>query len=216
MIREQAFLADPHEGQPVLQAGARPSSARLAMVLVHGRGSSASDMIGLAQEFHVPDVAYLAPQAAGSTWYPYSFLSPIEKNEPGISSGLRAIGRVLHSLERQGISADRVVLLGFSQGACLSLEFAARHGRRYGGVFGLSGGLIGPDGTDRNYGGTMEGTPVFLGCSDRDPHIPVERVHETAEVFRRIGAAVDERIYPFMGHTVNDEEIQAVRARLRG
>ncbi len=215
MIGEVAATLDPHAGQPVLHAGARAADARLAMILVHGRGASAGDMMALAREFSEPDVAYLAPQAAGGTWYPYSFLSPIAQNEPGISSGLGAIERLLESLAQQRVGADRVILLGFSQGACLALEFAARHARRYGGVFGLSGGLIGPDGTDRGYGGTMEGTPVFLGCSDRDPHIPAGRVDETAGVFRRLGAAVDERIYPGMGHTVNGDEIEAVRARLR-
>jgi predicted esterase len=215
MIRDAAAAADPHAGQPVLRAGARPAEARLAMILVHGRGSSASDMMGLAQEFYERDVAYFALQAAGSTWYPHSFLSPIQQNEPGLTSGLRVIAGLVQSLGQQGVSADRLVLLGFSQGACLSLEFVARHARRYGGVFGLSGGLIGPDGTDRGYPETLGGTPVFLGCSDRDPHIPVTRVRETADVLRRLGGVVDERIYPFMGHTVNQEEIEAVRARLR-
>jgi predicted esterase len=215
MIRDAAAAADPHASQPVLHAGARPAEARLAMILVHGRGSSASDMMGLAREFSERDVAYFALQAAGSTWYPYSFLSPIQQNEPGLTSGLRVIAGLVQSLGQQGVSADRLVLLGFSQGACLSLEFVARHARRYGGVFGLSGGLIGPDGTDRSYPETLGGTPVFLGCSDRDPHIPVTRVHETAGVLRRLGGVVDERIYPFMGHTVNQEEIEAVRARLR-
>jgi predicted esterase len=199
----------------VLRTGARSAEARLALILVHGRGSSASDMMGLAQEFYERDVAYFALQAAGSTWYPHSFLSPIEQNEPGLTSGLRVIAGLVQSLGQQGVSADRLVLLGFSQGACLLLEFVARHARRYGGVFGLSGGLIGPDGTDRNYPETLGGTPVFLGCSDRDPHIPVSRVHETADVLRRLGGVVDERIYPFMGHTVNQEEVEAVRARLR-
>jgi predicted esterase len=208
------MTADPHAGQPVLHAGASLQVARLAMIMVHGRGASAHDMIGLSQEFSEPEVAYLAPQAARSTWYPFSFLSPIAQNEPGITSGLNVLARLLQSLERDGLTADRVVLLGFSQGACLALEFAARFARRFGGVIGLSGGLIGPEVTERNDGGTLAETPVFLGCSDRDPHIPLARVHETASVFRRLGAAVDERIYPAMGHTVNEDEIQAVRALL--
>lgn len=211
----RAANADPHAGQPVLRAGARAPEARLAMIMIHGRGASASDVIGLAQEFAERDVAYLAPQAAGSTWYPYSFLSPIDRNEPGISSGLQVTESLLDSLARDGVGADRVVLLGFSQGACLALEFAARNARRFAGIVGLSGGLIGPDGTPRDYPGSFDGTPVFLGCSDRDPHIPLARVHDTAAVFRRMGAAVDERIYPAMGHTVNADEIDAVRAMLR-
>jgi predicted esterase len=178
---------------------------------VHGRGASAEDILGLAQEFATPDVAFLAPQAAGNTWYPYSFLQPIAQNEPGITSGLAKIRSLVEGLAEQGVTPERIVLLGFSQGACLSLEFAARHARRYAGVVGLSGGVIGPPETPRDYAGTLAGTPVFLGCSDVDPHIPLERVHETADVFRRLGAAVDERIYPRMGHLVNSDEIAAVK-----
>lgn len=207
---------DPHAGQPVLALGPAPREARLALILVHGRGASAEDILGLAQELHLPDIACLAPQAWGHTWYPHSFLSPIPRNEPGISSGLGVIDQLIGSLGEDGVSPDRIGLLGFSQGACLSLEFAARHPRRYAGVFGLSGGLIGPPGTPRDYPGSCDGTPVFLGCSDIDPHIPLDRVHETADVFRRMGASVDERIYPGMGHTVNRDELEAVRAVLRG
>ena len=209
-----SIAKDPHAGQPVLAAGPAPRDARLALILVHGRGASAEDILGLAAELRLPDVACLAPQAAGHTWYPYSFLSPIEQNEPGISSGLGLIGRLIDDLGGAGLPPERIGLLGFSQGACLSLEFAARNARRYAGVFALSGGLIGPPGTPRTHAGAFDGTPVFLGCSDVDPHIPVERVHESAEVCRRMGAAVDERIYPRMGHTVNSDELDAVRALL--
>jgi predicted esterase len=205
---------DPHAGQPVLTAGARPVEARLAVILLHGRGASAGDILGLARELRLDDVAYLAPEAADSSWYPYSFLSPMERNEPGISSAMRLIERLVEEVGRQGLGPERVALMGFSQGACLSLEFAARHARRYAGVFALSGGLIGPPGTPRDYGGTFDGTPVLLGCSDVDAHIPVGRVHESADVFRRMGAAVDERIYRQMGHTVNEDEIAAVRSAL--
>jgi predicted esterase len=171
-------------------------------------------MLGLSREFSAPDVAYLAPQAAGQTWYPYSFLAPIEQNEPYLGSGLRVIRSLLQDLQQQDVPSDRVVLLGFSQGACLTLEFAAQHARRYAAVVALSGGLIGPAGTPRNYPGTFDGTPVFIGCSDTDAHVPVERVRESADVFRRMGAAVDERVYPRMGHTVNRDEIEAVEALL--
>ena len=143
---------------------------------MHGRGASAEDVLSLAAEFGTTDVAYLAPQAAGRTWYPYSFLSPTQDNEPGISSGLRVLAALVDGLAGQQIPPARIALLGFSQGACLSLEFAARHARRYAAVVGLSGGLIGPPGTPRNYPGSLDGTPVFLGCSDIDPHIPLERV----------------------------------------
>lgn len=207
-------MQDPHAGQPVLRKGPAAAQARLAVILVHGRGDSAAGILGLTQEFDVPDVMWIAPQAAGHTWYPYSFMSPMAQNEPGITSGLAAIESLVHTLAGDGITADRIVLMGFSQGACLAQEFAARNARRYRAVVGLSGGLIGPPGTPRDYAGAFDGTPVFLGCSDIDPHIPLERVNESAEVFRRMGASVDERIYPRMGHTVNYDEIEAVRALL--
>lgn len=207
-------LQNPHAGQPVLTMGPRPDSARIAMILAHGRGASAEDILGLAAELHLDDVAFLAPQAAGHTWYPYSFLTPMEKNEPGLSSGLGVLDRLVASLGEQGLPPERVGFLGFSQGACLSLEYAARHARRYAAVIGLSGGLIGPPGTPRDYPGSSAGTPVFVGCSDIDPHIPLERVQETAEVFRRLGAAVDERIYRGMGHTVNEDELGAIAGML--
>jgi len=177
------------------------------MILVHGRGASAEDMLGLARELPFDDVSYLAPQAAGHTWYPHSFLAPLDANEPGLGSALRVVSRLIDSLN---VESPRIALLGFSQGACLALEYAARHARRYAGVFGLSGGLIGPPGTPRDYEGSFNGTPVLLGCSDVDPHIPLERVRESADVFRRLRATVDERIYEGMGHTVNDDEIAAI------
>ncbi len=205
---------DPHAGQRVLRGGVPVERARLVGIFIHGRGASAEDILSLSEELSAGDVAYLAPQAAGSSWYPYSFLSPIAQNEPGITSGLGTIARLIAEVGAQGIPQDRVVLLGFSQGACLSLEFAARNPGRFAAVVGLSGGLIGPPGTARDYPGAFDGTPVFLGCSDVDAHIPVGRVRESADVFRRMGAAVDERIYPRMGHTVNRDELAAVNALL--
>lgn len=204
----------PHGGRPVLRRGPAPRDARLVVILAHGRGSSGDDMLGLAREFSAEDVCYLAPEAAGHTWYPYPFLAPIQQNEPYLSSALRLLGELVQQVGGDGVAPDRIVLLGFSQGACLSVEFAARHARRYAGVVALSGGLIGPPGTPRQYAGSFTGMPVFLGCSDVDPHIPLERVHETADVFRRMGASVDERIYPRMGHTVNGDELGAVDALL--
>ena len=205
---------DPHAGRPVLASGAALTDARLVAILLHGRGASAEDILGLASEFGVTDVAFLAPQAAGNTWYPYSFLTPIAKNEPHLSSALGTIAALVADLGQRGVPPDRVALMGFSQGACLALEYAARHARRYACVAAFSGGLIGPPGTPRDYGGSFDGTPIFLGCSDIDPHIPLERVKESAEVCRTMGAMVDERIYPGMGHTVSMDEIAAVRALL--
>ena len=201
---------DPHRGQPVGRGGVPIAEARLVAILLHGRGASPDDILGLSREFSASDVAYLAPQASGHTWYPYSFLAPIPQNEPGISSGLRVIANLVDGLDAQGVSSDRVVLVGFSQGACLMLEFAARHARRYAGIAALSGGLIGPPGTPRDYAGTFDGTPVFIGCSDIDAHVPLDRVRESTSVLRRMGASVDERIYRGMGHTVNQDELDAV------
>ena len=186
------------------------------MVMVHGRGATAESILELARELWHSELAYVAPQADGYTWYPYSFLAPFERNEPYLSSGLARLGEVLELLRFAGIPPQRTILLGFSQGACLALEFAARNAHRYGGVVGLSGGLIGPPDTPRSYQGAFAGTPVFLGCSDRDPHVPRERVDETAEVMRRMGAAVTERIYPALGHTVNEDELEHVQAMAAG
>ena len=207
---------DPHAHQPVFRAGPQPANARIVAILLHGRGASAEDILGLSREWRLQDVAYLAPQASGSTWYPYSFLAPLEQNEPGISSGLGVMSGLLQTLKEQGIQSERVALMGFSQGACLTLEFAARHPRRYAAIVAFSGGLIGPPGTSRDYQGTFDDTPVFIGCSDVDPHIPLERVIESSATFRRMRATVDERIYPRMGHTVNRDELDAVEALLTG
>jgi predicted esterase len=207
-------VTDPHAGLPVLRHGPAVAAARAAVVMSHGRGGAPSDMIELAQILNLGDVAFLAPTAEGGSWYPLSFLAPLEQNEPRLSSALGALSTLMAAIERDGVPAGRIALIGFSQGACLSLEFAARNARRYGAVIGLSGGLIGPPGTPRDYTGALENTPVFLGCSDVDPHIPLGRVHESADVFRSLGAVVDERIYPGMGHMINRDEYDAVRAVL--
>ena len=209
-----ARVNGPHGGGPVVTGGTPLARARGALILTHGRGATAESILSLAPLLGADDVAWLAPQAAGNSWYPYSFLSPIPQNEPGISSALQVLADLVAHIESEGIPANRITLLGFSQGACLTLEFAARNPRRFGALAGLSGGLIGPDDTPRTYPGSLDGTPVFLGCSDVDAHIPLARVHESATVLTRLGAAVDERIYPGMGHLVNDDEIAAVRGLL--
>jgi predicted esterase len=205
---------DPHGGQPVTRAGRALDIARGALVLLHGRGGNAESMLALARSLDRPDFAILAPAAAEGTWYPYSFLAPLDRNEPFLGSALRRVGNVTDEVLAAGIPFERQVLVGFSQGACLTLEFVARNPRRYGGVAGLTGGLIGPDGTPREYPGSLEETPVFLGSSDPDPHVPPERVEETAKVLAGMGAIVTTRIYPGMPHTVNDEELEHVRAML--
>lgn len=214
-MNERDPRQSPHRGQPVATAGLPLGKAPAAVVMVHGRGATAESILTLADELGQPGLTYLAPQAAGYSWYPYSFLAPMEKNEPGLSSALEVLEGLLAKLEAEGIPAERTVLLGFSQGACLTSEFAARHAKRYAGLVALSGGLIGPPGTPRDYSGlfgsgSFDGTPIFLGCSDVDPHIPEARVRESAEVFRRMGAQVTERIYPRMGHTVNEDELSWV------
>lgn len=204
-------LADPHAGAPVFHAGAPLSEASAAVLMIHGRGARASDILELSRQLPAGDTCYLAPQAANSTWYPHRFLEPIESNEPFLSSALSMVRNLVDQVSAAGIPSRRIAIVGFSQGACLALEFAARHPRRYGGVFGLSGGLIGPPGTVWPDHGSLEGTPIFIGCSDVDSHIPVSRVMESGERLRALGAAVDVRIYPGMGHTINRDEIAAMQ-----
>lgn len=204
-------MSDPHAGQPVLTGGVPLERARAAVVLLHGRGGSARDILTLAPHLVVEGVAFLAPHATGNTWYPFSFLVALERNEPHLSSALRLVESVVARLAAGGVPAERTLLLGFSQGACLTLEFAARHARRWGGVVAFTGGLIGPPGTPRDYPGDLAGTPVFLGTGDPDPHVPRARVEESAAVLSRLGAEVEVRVYPDLGHSINDDELAAAR-----
>jgi phospholipase/carboxylesterase len=213
MARPEA-ARHPHGGERVLMGGAPLETAAGALIAIHGRGAGAEDIMALAREIAPPDVTILAPQAAGNTWYPYAFLEPRERNEPYLSSALRIVADLIAQVDEHGIPPKRVALMGFSQGACLALEAAARNARRYAGVIGLSGGLIGPPGTSFDFAGSLDGTPVFLGCSDVDPHIPRERVEKSAVALDQLGAAVDVRLYPGMGHTVNRDELEAARAML--
>lgn len=198
-----------HAEQPLRRAGTDLADADAAVVLLHGRGASAGSILGMADEIDVDGVAYLAPQAAQRTWYPQSFLAPIEENEPWLAAALERVGEVVDEAS-EAVGADRIALIGFSQGACLASEWVARNARRYGGVAALSGGLIGPEGTSREYDGSLDGTPVFLGCSDVDPHIPLERVHETRDILDALGADVTESIYEGMGHGINEDELERV------
>ena len=208
--------SDPHGDQQVATAGAdlERDEAETAVIFVHGRGATAQGMLEMATEFDAEDMAYLAPQARGRTWYPNSFRAPVGDNQPSLSSALDFLGRVRQRVADAGIEADRTCFVGFSQGACLASEFVARNAREYGGLAVLSGGLIGPDGTPREYEGSLSGTSVFLGCGDRDSHIPVERVHETRDVLERLDADVTERIYEGMAHGVNQEELEYVKELL--
>ena len=206
--------ADPHAGQPVLRFGPPTDEARIVAILLHGRGASAEDLLGLAPQFTATGVAYMAPQAAGSTWYPYPFLAPLEQNEPWLGSALRVVAGLVDSLGKHGVPPDRIAIMGFSQGACLTLEFVARHARRYAAAVAFTGGLIGAPGTPRNYTGSFAGTPILIGSSDVDPHVPIDRVRESTSVLTRMGAEVDERIYPRMGHTINADELEAADALL--
>jgi phospholipase/carboxylesterase len=207
--------ADPHADGPLVTAGAPAGATEVAVVLLHGRGATADGVVRLAEPLYRHGATFYAPGADRSRWYPYSSLAPVEHNEPHLSSALRRVGSVVERAAAT-VPRERVVVGGFSQGASLAAEFAARHPRRYGGVFVLSGGLVGPaewlDG--RAYDGSLEGTPVFLGCGDADEYVPVERVHRTAEAFRSLDADVTERVYPGVGHEVTDDEFEVVGALL--
>ncbi len=207
-------MAVLHRAETALVAGAPRERAKAAAILIHGRGATPESMLPLADAFGRDDIRYLVPRASGNTWYPDSFLAPIEANEPWLSSALALVGALVAQLEDEGFETSKVAIIGFSQGACLASEFAARNARRYGAIIALTGGLIGPPGTPRDYSGTLDGTPVFLGSSDVDPHVPLERIEETDEVLTRLGAKVDKRIYPGFGHSVNDDEVKAARAML--
>lgn len=206
----------PHQNQPLRTAGASLGDAESAVILVHGRGASATSILQMATEFDTDGIAYLAPQAARSTWYPNPFLDPVDSNEPGRTSGLEAIENAFETAADGGIPADRVLLAGFSQGACLSSDFVARRPHRYGGLAVLSGGLLGPSIDPDEFEGDLEATPIFLGCSDIDPHIPEERVRETAGIFEQMGGDVSTRIYEGMGHGVNEDELEVVGGMIAG
>jgi phospholipase/carboxylesterase len=203
--------AGPHHGQAVIVEGPPLGAAPVAGILVHGRGATAESILDLAHAIRAPHVTWLAPQAAAHSWYPNRFLAPLASNEPWLSSALAAVGDLVSRAMEAGIARDRVFLAGFSQGACLTLEFIVRNASRYGGVAGLSGGLIGPPGTTWPSVGGLDRTPVFLGCSDIDDHIPAARVLESADVLRANGAEVTDVLYPGMGHTVNQDELKHVQ-----
>ncbi|EJM97848.1 alpha/beta fold hydrolase [Phyllobacterium sp. YR531] len=202
------------ESHPIATTGAPLTEAKAVVILLHGRGAAAGSMFGLADVFERPEIAYCAPQAPGGSWYPHSFLAPLEHNEPFLSNSLAIVADTLTWLERLGFNSKRTALVGFSQGGCLALEFVARNPRRYGAVAGLSAGIIGPETSSRDSSGSLANTSIFLGCSDMDSHIPLRKVHESTRVLSALGGQVEECIYPRMGHEINDDEIDRVRSLL--
>ena len=199
-----------HTIKNTVWAGVPLDQAKRVLIMTHGRGASAQSILSLAAELAVDGFALAAPQATGNTWYPYSFLAPEAQNEPGLSSGLAVLKELLDTVKAAGISSENVYFLGFSQGACLTSEFVARHAQPFGGVFILSGGVIGDSVKTERYTGNFAGTPIFLGCSDVDAHVPKDRVQDSSEVFRTLGATVTERIYPNAPHSIFQDEIDHI------
>jgi len=205
---------DPHRNQPVLASGCSLDSAKAVVILVHGRGASAEDILRLSDELDSPELAYLAPEAAENSWYPYSFLAPIPQNQPWLDSALNFVGKVVERAQAAGVPRNKVALVGFSQGACLATEFVARNAARYGGLVAFAGGLIGPPGTRFAYSGELSGTPCFFGAGDPDPHVPWERVQASASVLSGLGGAVTAQRYPGLTHTINRDEIERAKQLL--
>lgn len=206
-----------HNPNNIRTAGKPLEEASKVMIMVHGRGGSAQDILSISNYIQDKDFAFVAPEAQGNSWYPYSFLRPTNENEPYLSAALEVLASLRGRLQADfNFKLPQIYWLGFSQGACLMLEFVARNASEYGGIFGLSGGLIGPDGTARNYEGSLDKTPVFLGCSDVDSHIPKKRVLESDAVFRQMGAEVTTKLYPNFPHSINEDELNVVNLLLAG
>lgn len=198
----------------IITAGQPLSKATKALVMLHGRGATAEDILGLAREFNVGDFALLAPQATNYTWYPFSFMAPVKQNEPWLSSAIQLVGDTVAEIRKAGIKDENIYFAGFSQGACLSLEYITRNATRWGGAAAFTGGLVGDKIYTENYQGDFAGTPIFVGTSDPDPHVPVERVNASTAIIRGMKAAVTEKVYPGMGHTINRDEIEIVNKAL--
>ncbi len=212
-VTETTHLTGPHQSKPILKSGIHSSKADAAMILIHGRGATAQSVLTLADEFDTDKKLTLrAPQASQNTWYPYSFMAPSDNNEPHLSSALMKIHNTVQDLKEEGFDEESIYFLGFSQGACLISEYIARHPNRFGGLIALSGGLIGNGDVlnSDDYVGNLKDTPIFMGCSDVDPHIPKERVDASEKVFTELNANVTKKLYPGMGHTVNADEIRHI------
>ncbi|MDE1177811.1 MAG: dienelactone hydrolase family protein [Edaphobacter sp.] len=210
------MIDNPHSNGAVHHFGEPLKTAKGAVVLLHGRGGSAEDILLLGQEMFLPGIAYLAPQATDHTWYPYSFLAPRTQNEPWLSSALQKVKATVQQVKDAGIPAEKIVLAGFSQGACLSTEFVASNPQRYGGLIAFTGGLIGPEGSELTHTGDLAGTPVFFGTGDPDPHVPFSRVQESAKILTAMGASVTTRRYELRPHTITREEIEFGKRLLEG
>lgn len=201
----------PHANQPVYATGTKLDEATAAMILIHGRGATAEDILSLSAPLSYAGLAYLAPQAEDYTWYPNRFIFPAEQNEPYLSGAIAKVDSIVKEIESKNISPEKIFIGGFSQGACLASEYVIRNPKRYAGLFVFSGGYIGKLNLEREANGDLQNTPVFIGCSDIDPHIPLQRVQETAKLLQSMNAEVTEKIYPTMGHTINDDEIELAR-----
>ncbi|WP_276380232.1 alpha/beta hydrolase [Flavobacterium sp. H4147] len=199
-----------------ITAGVPLQEAQKALIMLHGRGAGANDILSIARYLNVSDFAFIAPQAESGTWYPYSFLAPINENEPFLSNSLKTVSQVVASVEENGIKRENIYFLGFSQGACLTLEYTSRNADKYGGIIAFTGGLIGDQVYENHYTGDFKNTPIFVGTSDPDFHVPVERVNDSEELLKRMGAAVTKKIYPDMGHTISQDEIDIVNALIFG
>ncbi|PUZ23469.1 phospholipase [Chitinophaga parva] len=194
-----------------LTGGAPLSATGKVLVMIHGRGGSAEDILSLAAHLHVKDYTLIAPQATGNSWYPYSFLAPTSQNEPYLGSALQMVGDIVKDLNAQGIPNENIYFLGFSQGACLTLEFTTRNATRWGGIAAFTGGLIGDKVNPATYAqGDFAGTPIFIGSSDPDMHVPVPRVQESTKLLQEKHANVYTKIYPHMGHTISQDELDVV------
>ena len=194
----------------ITAAGVNLSDAEKALIMVHGRGANAEDILQLASYLHVEGYALLAPEATNHTWYPHSFMVPAQENEPWLSSAIGILEDLVNTITAQGIDTERIYLLGFSQGACLTLEFAARNATKFGGIAAFTGGLIGDKIDRKRYHGDFMGTPIFIGTGNPDPHVPVERVRATTDILEEMNATVTEQVYDYRPHTISQDEIEQV------
>lgn len=198
----------------VVTGGIPAETAKKAIIMLHGRGGSAQDILSLNRVLHLEEMALYAPQATNNSWYPYSFMAPVAQNQPALDSALKVIGQLVAEIEAQGIAAENIYFAGFSQGACLTLEYTARNAKRYGGIIALTGGLIGQELAEENYTGDFGGTPVFVSTGDPDPHVPVERVKESIAILERLHASVTYAIYPGRPHSISPEEVKLVNQHI--